>query len=257
MKLSKAQAKAHGQAMDLVHSDKALTEDERHFILENFQESATEMNGLSGAFFTPWGMARDFSLEVAGSSLNGGGIIDLCAGIGILSFACRDKHERMVCIERNPAYAEVGKRILPEAEWYIGDVFEVAPALGVFDWAISNPPFGAIKAESFGGKYTGAKFEYKVIELASQIAEFGAFILPQNSAPFRYSGQQTYRDEIDSNCQRFMGQTGIAMEVGCGIDTSVYLSDWKGVSPLCEIVVCEFGQRSQEPEYQLEMTETH
>lgn len=256
MKLSKAQAKAHQQAMGLVHSDKVLTEDEKYFILDSFQEGATEMNGLVGAFFTPWGLARDFSLEVAGSSLDGGGIIDLCAGIGMLSFACRGKHERMVCVERNPAYAEVGKRILPEAEWHVGDVFEIAPTLGVFSWAISNPPFGAIKAPAFAGKYTGSKFEYKVIELAAQVAEFGAFILPQKSAPFRYSGQQTYRDEIDQNCQRFLDQTGIAMEVGCGIDTGVYLSEWKGVSPLCEIVICEFGEKTQEPaETQLDMWE--
>lgn len=256
MKLSKAQAKAHQQAMDLVYSDKTLTEDDKQFILDGFQESATEMNGLAGAFFTPWGLARDFSLEVAGSSLDGGGIIDLCAGIGMLSFACRGKHERMVCVERNPSYVEVGKRILPEAEWYVGDVFEIAPTLGIFDWAISNPPFGAIKADSFVGNYSGAKFEYKVMELASQISEFGAFILPQMSAPFRYSGQQNYRDEIDESCQRFMDQAGIAMEVGCGIDTSVYLRDWKGVSPLCEIVVCEFGEKQAEKsEVQLDMWE--
>jgi hypothetical protein len=235
-KISKDAAKKHKQALDLVHSDKRLTIEDRCFILDNFHEGATNMNGLAGAFFTPEGLARDLSVEVSG----GQSIIDLCAGIGRLAFACRDEAKRIVCVEQNPQYAEVGKRVMPEAEWIIGDVFSLGD-IGHFDWAISNPPFGAIKTGSnIKGLYTGSKFEYRVIEIASKIADNGVFIIPQTSAPFRYSGQRAYSVCIDNECAKFMKQTGIVLGNNCGLDTSSYLDEWKGVSPMCEIVCCEF-----------------
>jgi hypothetical protein len=237
-KIPKEAAKRHNQALDLVKSDKRLNLDDRLFILENFHEGATNMNGLAGAFFTPEGLARDLSIEVAECD----SIIDLCAGIGRLSFACMHSATRIVCVEQNPEYAEVGKRVMPDAEWIVADVFSIED-IGRFSWAISNPPFGAIKTGSaFEGNYTGAKFEYKVIELASRLAEWGTFIVPQTSAPFRYSGRQTYSVEIDKECQKFIEQTGIELGMNCGIDTSTYMSEWKGVSPTCEIVLCEFGK---------------
>lgn len=235
-KIPKDQAKRHKQALDLVHSDQHLSIDDRLFILENFHEGATNMNGLAGAFFTPEGLARDFAIEVSG-----GTIIDLCAGVGRLSFACSDGATRIVCVEQNPEYAEVGKRVVPDAEWIVGDVFSIGD-IETFDWAISNPPFGNIKTGAgFDGAYSGGKFEYKVIELASRLASWGAFIIPQMSAPFRYSSRQHFEQLIDKECRKFMDQTGIVMGMNCGIDTSMYLNDWKGVSPVCEIVICEFG----------------
>ncbi|HBO5316105.1 TPA: methyltransferase [Pseudomonas aeruginosa] len=240
-KITKDQAKRHKQALDLAHSDKHLSLDDRLFILANFHEGATNMNGLAGAFFTPEGLARDFAIEV-----NEGTIIDLCAGIGRLSFACSDGAKRIVCVEQNTEYAEVGKRVVPEAEWIVGDVFGIGN-IGTFDWAISNPPFGQINTGAdFDGAYSGGKFEYKVIELASRLASWGAFIIPQMSAPFRYSGKQHFEQQIDKECRKFMDQTGIVMGMNCGIDTSMYLNDWKGVSPICEIVICEFGIEAEE-----------
>lgn len=235
-KLSKEASKKHQQALDLVRSDKQLTIADRKFILENYHEGATAMNGLAGAFFTPEGLANDFSIEVPDCK----SLIDLCAGIGRLSFHCRDRAKRIVCVEQNPEYAEVGKRVLPEAEWIVGDVFSLGD-LGRFSMAISNPPFGAVKTgEAFQGQYTGANFEYKLIELASHIADQGAFIIPQASAPFRYSGQRAFREEITKEYSKFHSQTNIVLENNCGIDTSSYQGDWHGVSPICEIVLCEF-----------------
>lgn len=235
-KLSTAAAKRHQQALDLVYSDKNLRLEDRYFILDNFQESATNMNGLAGAFFTPEGLANDLCVEVPDCK----SMIDLCAGIGRLAFASRERAKRIVCVEMNPEYAEVGKRVLPEAEWIVGDVFTLGD-LGRFDVAISNPPFGSVKTgSSFSGQYTGARFEYKVIEVASKLAKYGAFIIPQTSAPFRYSGCPSFSVEITSDCQKFMDQTGLALDHNCGLDTSSYLSEWHGVSPMCEIVLCDF-----------------
>lgn len=241
VKIPKEVAKRHNLSLDLVHSDRALTLDERIFILENFHEGATNMNGLAGAFFTPEGLARDLSIEVPE-----GTIIDLCAGIGMLSFACRHRASRIICVEQNPEYAAAGKRVMPEADWIVGDVFSIDKSMR-FKCAISNPPFGNIKAgSSFKGNYTGSSFEYKVIELASRVAEMGVFIVPQASAPFRYSGAQHYSTQIDKECKKFIDQTGLELGMNCGIDTSAYLNEWKGVSPMCEIVVCEFPRCNAE-----------
>ncbi|MES1926547.1 methyltransferase [Salinisphaera sp. T31B1] len=241
MKLSKRQIKDHAQIMDMVETDRRLTEDEKVFVLDHFHEGATHINSSAGAFFTPRGLARDFAIEVGEIYGSDQRCIDLCAGIGALAFAVEEKVSDLVCVELNPDYARIGRKIVPNAEWIVGSVFDL-PDMGRFRWAISNPPFGNVPADGFVGEYTGAQFEYKVIETASRIADFGAFILPQQSAPFRYSGQPCFRDEETDKAARFREQTGIVMEPSCGIDTSLYRGDWKGVSPVCEIVACEFEQ---------------
>lgn len=241
-KLTKQQSKLHLQAMDLVHSDKVLTWDERKFILDNYFEAQGQLNALAGAFFTPFDLARDLSIEVNG----GGSIVDLCAGIGMLSFACEYQRLDMTCVEFCPEYVVVGKRVMPSAHWIESDVF--LADLGRYTFAISNPPFGAIKGDSFSGRYTGGQFEYKVIELASRVAEYGVFILPQQSAPFRYSGVPCYRSEESDKCRKFREQTGIQMRSSCGIDTSGYVSAWKGVSPICEVVCCDFSEEPEQPQ---------
>lgn len=236
MKLTKEQSKAHQNAMELVHSDKALSWEERKFILDHYSEQQGQLNALAGAFFTPWGLARDFSLEV-GYADGGGSMIDLCAGIGALSFACEDKGLEITCVEMCEAYVTVGKRVVPSANWVLADCFSIN---GKFDFAISNPPFGAIKGGAYDGPYTGGQFEYKVISHAARLAQYGVFILPQMSAPFRYSGERTFREEETEKARKFREQTGIMMLPNCGIDTAIYKDQWKGVSPICEVVCCEF-----------------
>lgn len=236
-KLSKAQIKAHKEVMALVDLDRPLFEDEREFILDNFQESATNVNSQHGAFFTPRGLAVDLSIEVGE-----GAVVDLCAGIGGLAYAVRDRATRLVCIEFNPEYARVGRRVVPDAEWVVASIFDpIIAGLGWFDYAVSNPPFGNIAADGFDGKYTGKNFEYKAIEVASRLAAYGAFIIPQGSAPFAYSGKLLYDPKEGANPRKFREQTGIVMEFGTGVDTAYYQDEWNGVSPICEIVVCDFA----------------
>jgi len=233
MKLTKQQSKDHQKAMELVHSDRVLTWDERKFILDHYSEQQGQLNALAGAFFTPYGLARDFSIEVP----DNGSMVDLCAGIGALSFACEGKGIAITCVEMCAAYVEVGKRVVPSANWVHADCFSVT---GQFDIAISNPPFGAIKGGAYDGLYTGSNFEYKVISHASKLAKYGVFIIPQMSAPFRYSGEKNYREDENDKAAKFREQTGIIMGPSCGIDTAMYKDDWKGVSPICEVVCCDF-----------------
>lgn len=240
-KLSKAQIKAHKEVMALVGLNRPLFEDEREFILDNFQESTTNVNSQHGAFFTPRGLAVDLSIEVGKGS-----VVDLCAGIGALAYAVRDRATRLVCIEFNPEYARVGRRVVPEAEWIVASIFDpIIAGLGWFDYAVSNPPFGNIAADGFDGKYTGKNFEYKAIEVASRMAAYGAFIIPQGSAPFAYSGKQSYDPTEGATPRKFREQTGIVMEFGTGVDTAYYQDQWNGVSPICEIVVCDFAAQDE------------
>jgi len=236
-KLTKAQAKLHQRACDLLAKD-VLTFDEKWFVLENWQESANHVNSVAGAFFTPPELASDVDIDVSGKR-----IIDLCAGIGTLSFMAMrkvynsDPVPEIVCVDVNPDYVAVGRKIVPEATWINCSVFDL-PDLGRFDCAISNPPFGSIKRNGKGGpRYTGNAFEYHVIDIAETIADRGVFIIPQMSAPFRYSGQQYHRLEETDAAKKFREQTGIRLVAGCGVDTSIYRDRWHGVAPAVEIAI--------------------
>jgi Methyltransferase small domain len=241
-KLSKQAAKLHNEAVALARCGRRLTCDEREFVVENFHEGAEHMNGLAGAFFTPPGLARDASIEVGSPKR----LLDLCAGIGALSYASESEGMEIVCVELNPAYVEIGRAVMPDATWICASAFDLAAYahLGPFDVVVSNPPFGRIKADGFAGKYTGGLFEYRLIEIANRVARRGVFILPQQSAPFRYSGQACFRTEETEECAKFGEQTGIVMEPNCGIDTACYRKEWRGISPMCEVVCCDFEQKT-------------
>jgi hypothetical protein len=193
-KLTKQQAKQHLRACELVALQRPLDEEEQMFVLEHWRESSTAVSSLEGAFFTPLDLARDFALQVWRRR-----IIDLCAGTGRLSWACRSRfvHDwerpptpEFVCVEKNPAYVAVGRRVLPEATWICADICDLAHMdLGAFGTAIANPPFGRMRRNSDGPRYRGPLFEYHVIDLAADLARRGVFLVPQSSAPFRCSGR--------------------------------------------------------------------
>lgn len=231
MKLTKPQIKAHNEACEILKKDR-LYEDEKIFVMENWQEGATNVNSAAGAFFTPWGLARDFSLEVSGNR-----IIDLCAGIGTLAYFAYEEGREITCVEINPEYVAVGKKIIPEANWICGSIFDL-PKVCTFDCVISNPPFGAI-----GGLRDGlGGFEFSTLNIASKIAQNAVFLLPQMSTPFKYSGQRNYEETMPDKVARFIEKTGIKFGFNLGIDTGVYINDWKGVAPMCEICTFEFDQ---------------
>lgn len=249
-KLTKQEARRHAQAVEMLKQD-VLTSDEKEFVFRNYHEAANHVNGSSGAFFTPFDLAWEFALDAMyNDESRVYKYIDLCAGIGVLSYSLllRAPNAQITCVEINPDYVEVGKKLVPEATWICGDVTDkdLMASLGFFDCAYSNPPFGAVP--SFSGKrgpnYSGSESEYKVIDIASKLASTGSFIIPQMSAGFKYSGVQYYqRDEEDQNDKyyKFQNQTGIYLDIGMGIDTSLdYFQEWKGCKPRVEFAHAEF-----------------
>lgn len=228
------------------HRGEHLSLPQREEIAENYREDAQHLNGVAGAFFTPLGLARDFALHVP----DGARVLDLCAGIGLLSWAVGIRnsvrgHEgasSLVCVEQNPDYLRVGQALLPEATWVLADAFDLDryTHLGPFDCVIANPPFGRVKTgdpSRLGLQYTGGLFELQIVELASRLARYGVFILPQESSPFRYSGRRGMEWVTDRKAARFTRETGIALRPNIGVDCETYREEWHGTAPKVEIVI--------------------
>lgn len=240
-RLSKPQIAAHKQALKLLEQD-VLSLDDREFVINNWQELANHVNSAAGAFFTPLDLAYHLAIEVRGCRR----IIDLCAGIGSLAFAAWNPWHRgmvddcaeIVCVEVNPDYVAVGRKVMPEATWICASVADL-PDLGRFDMAIANPPFGKT-AKIASPRYSGED-DLAVIDIASDIAELGTFIVPQMSAPFEFSGRQGYRRRESAKFERFFAKTGIDLQAGCGVDCDVFRDQWRGVAPKVEIVTADFS----------------
>lgn len=91
----------------------------------------------------------------------------------------------------------------------------------MFDYAIGNPPFGRVRRSADAPRYKGADFEFHVIDIASQMADYGTFIVPQQSASFQYSGRPYYERRETGRATDFEKLTGLVMEAGAGVDTSI------------------------------------
>ncbi|MFD6104400.1 methyltransferase [Nocardia salmonicida] len=245
-RLSRAEAAAHREALGLAGVRRDLTEDEKLFVLAHYQESTSATHHTDGAFFTPTGLAVCMSLDVVGTR-----VIDLCAGIGALAFACRNPHEQssgwpareLVCVESNPEFVAVGMKIVPEATWVCEDMFAAArQRWRPFDTAIANPPFGAHTRTSDAPGYRGPRFEFHAIAVAAHLARHGVFLIPQKSAPFHHNrGDGMHEGRADDEYRRFFSGTGIILEPGCSVDTTFYDSQWHQPPTRTEIVTADFA----------------
>lgn len=255
-KLTKAQRKAHAEAEAILSKD-GLTEDEREFVFNNWHEGAECNNAAAGAFFTPLDLAADFAIDVGT-----GRVIDLCAGIGVLSYFVKERSKwnsqptEIICVERNHRYVEIGKKLVPDARWICADVFDWREWWNdeldgqMFDYAIGNPPFGRVRRSADAPRYKGADFEFHVIDIASQMADYGTFIVPQQSASFQYSGRPYYERRETGRATDFEKLTGLVMEAGAGVDTSIHANDWKDTRIITEIICLEFADAREKQRQQ-------
>ncbi|HEE9967459.1 TPA: methyltransferase, partial [Citrobacter freundii] len=210
--------------------------DDKEFIFNNYRGDGI---GATGAFFTPEMLAWDFMRD-AGCSDD---CIELCAGIGRLSYYqfIRNKPSHITCVELNPEYVLIGKRVLPQAEWITGDALQYTPDR-FYRVAYGNPPFGKINTSgAYTGRYTGSEFEYKIIDRAREYSSYGVWIVPQGSAGFKYSGHTYYDRSIQSaKYTKFEKDTGLILHPGVGIDTSIYRDQWNGTKVTCESVLVDY-----------------
>lgn len=235
MKLSKEQSAAHLRARDLASSGKRLTTDEQEFVLRNFHEGAEHLKGLAGAFFTPLDLAMSLQIEVP----RGARVLDLCAGIGALSWGLVEMAQQVVCVESNPDYVAVGRAVVPEATWLNTSCFDIdaIAAQGPYDVVVSNPPFGRIREVDYKGACDKLGFQFKVIDIASKLAAWGIFILPAASLPFTLRPQ--YASVENKDAVRFSQITGLTLEP-TAIDASFADDGWRDAKVKCEVAVCDF-----------------
>lgn len=241
-KLSKQDWKLHERANDLVESDSTLTWEERDFIFDNWNPMARNDVGAAGAFFTPAGVAHEF--HVRGDTDMP--VIDLCAGIGILTYQYvrawqyyKPKNQSLICIERNYDFYQVGKRLVPEAHWIHDSIFNqdlIADLADEFDdcLPISNPPFGAVTVDPQETKWlikSKDSIEVMAMDVALHLSNSALFILPEG-----------YVNHIDSTNPKFRKAKKIKerypnlyLELWC-TDLSSYDNDWKGANPKVQIV---------------------
>ncbi|MFV9121682.1 methyltransferase [Citrobacter freundii] len=162
--VTKKESQLHLKVMELVHSDRALTEDDKEFIFNNYK-----------------------------------------------------------------------------GEWITGDALQYTPDR-FYRVAYGNPPFGKIKtSEAYTGRYTGSEFEFKIIDRAREYSSYGAWIVPQGSSGFKYSGHTYYDRSIQSTKYlKFEKDTGLILHPGVGIDTSIYRDQWNGTKVTCESVLVDY-----------------
>lgn len=254
-RLSKREIKQQRDLMNLIASGLTTNDyqyiiDERiEYIYENFHPSMIDNQTENGAFYTPYGLAQD----VAVFSNRSGHIVDVCAGIGILAYRLKqmdsyDKNIKSItCIELNPQAVEIGKKLLPTANWICGNVFdqelweELTKDLpdNRFDFMVSNPPFGKDmnKRKADWLNMTGER-DLMVLELCLKYSKGGYFIVPVQSAPFRYSGHHYYENDQSKWSKKFIRfvkatQDNYKYNFSCdGIDASIYREEWKGLKTI-------------------------
>lgn len=252
-KLTKAEWKSHAAAVALLDKGRALTDAECKQVFRDWNPGAVNDQTSNGVFFTPVELAQDFHLEIPQS----GTVVDLCAGTGTLAYFGTGRHwyeqtrprfERIICVERSPAFVAVGKRLLPEATWICGDVLDadVWKKIGAVDFAFCNPPFGRMMQSLFDApRYDGAEAEFKVLDVAAMLAPSGAAIIPRQSAPFDSIGSFDRRPS--AKYAAFQKAVGVTLDGGVGIDPEYHRSGWKGVSPSVEIVAWDFENHNDTP----------
>ena len=248
-RITKAERKIMTQIDDLIYgTDRPLTFDEKYFVLENFNPAFYTDNSYLGAFFTPIEFVRDFYVTEIGNTRK---VIDLCAGIGGLTFFSanncirEERAKQITCVEYNSRHVEIGKRILPEADWICGDALTYNDDYR-YDLVVSNPPFGKIKTgdnENSGLLYTGSEFEFKIIECGAKFADQGAFIAIASSFPWRYDKRGCY-EPLDSvsKYNKFHNDTGIILHCSGNIDCSIYDNEWIGTKVSTDVCFVDYTE---------------
>lgn len=241
MKLSKIETKDHQIIDGLIKQKGPLTLVEKEFILDKFLPHSIDNSTKSGAFFTPQSIAQELSVTC---DCDGDTVLDLAAGIGSLSYglvSCGRRPKRLLCVEMNPEFVEIGKKIVPDAEWVQGDIFQEKTFARLrntkFNWVVSNPPYGQQLKDRDWLYYNGAS-ELMAVEVALRLANDGIFIIPQSSVPWRDSGVAFHqeRNDIGGSLKKFMDVNADVQFLSTSIDMSVFGKDWKGGLSKVEMV---------------------
>lgn len=254
-KLSKREISKQVELKELIDSGN-LTEDQVEHIYQEFNEGFIGDVTHSSAYFTPLDLAFDFSLM----SPTHGVLLDACAGNGVLSYTAkiRDTHhnniKQQICIEKNPEFVTIGEKLVPEADWYCGSIFDQQLHQKIFkkhgikqyDSMLSNPPFGTVtmKYVADGERdwlgYTGKEFDMAVIEVGFKLAESHSYILPQQSCTFQVSGVSYHQHKENRKFNKLKKDINAPhlIQLWSSIDTTCY-DGFKNTKALVECLTVE------------------
>ncbi len=205
-KLTKRQLQKHEHALELLTYDK-LNDADKWDVLSCWQPDASSVT-KNKAFFT----SHENAESLAQDAQDVGRVLDLCAGIGMLSYhvwrTCyRREHLELVCVEKDPVMVEVGKKIVPSAKWICADIFNVGTwsQLGQFTQVISNPPYGVkVGKKGWWLDYKGPS-ELMAVEVALRLSPYNTFILPQGHCLMKTNSRQKIEpnDKITETSDKF------------------------------------------------------
>jgi len=239
MKLSKRKLKLHDQAEEILQKEE-LNGADKEFVFENWHPAVNHDVTGHAVYFTPEGLASELAMQLYGEELV---VLDLCAGIGMLSWSVVNAYRwtgkipRIIAVEFNKDFVEVGKKLVPEAEWIQGNIFDDETWAQIdcpIDIVISNPPFGAIASYKYDRKLPA---DLEIVGRALDISpKGGIFILPSGSVPFEYSGVSYYKSKESSAWNRFLKYYPDVEINCCSIDTEVYRDEWRMANPRVELV---------------------
>lgn len=235
MKLTKENTRRHDEAEALINSDRVLTRDEQAFCFEHYRPGANHNIGKGGIFFT----STDMATTLANMHAGGGRILDACAGIGVLARAILDQDwgkaiTELVCLENNPEFVRIGQRLVPEARWVRGDIFHAATIrkLGLFDSAVSNPPFGNLPRESDYCRHN-APAHLMVAEVLIRRCEQGAVMI----IPASDHSREDSDHRPSTAYLRFRERFPEAYITPLAVDCSCF--NFHGAKPACAMVNLE------------------
>ena len=265
-KISKPVLKKHMEALEILKKDK-LNYWDKEFVFNYYHEGATNMNNLVSAHFTPLTLATAIAQNTRDKNF-----VDLCAGIGVLSWAMVRDHElgrnpekpfMGICVENIAEFYNIGKKLVPECHWINGDILdlevikEIQSLMGNRSFSIiSNPPYGS-QVKSSNKEllhYKGAEFEYKVIELGAILgANAGTFLIGQESCPFKFTrvARNVFLtgDELPQKYRKFVEQTGLEITPNNGWHTDIGEDHegWKDVNITTEIAIVDYDELEYKP----------
>lgn len=141
-KLTKQEVSQQKEIKDLLKKPRDLTYEETVFVLQNFVPPSDVITD-NAAFFTPTSLAEAVAMCHGDSA----SVVDVGAGIGCLSFfvaiQTQWNPQPIYAIEINPEFVTIGKKLVPQAQWIEGDIFDEETWKKVdAEFFISNPPFG-------------------------------------------------------------------------------------------------------------------
>lgn len=223
MRHTKQQASNQLRIKDILRQ-KRLSDEDKEFVLDNY---IPDLAVKTGAFFTPRPIAHEVAVW---SEASNDTVLDLCAGIGSLAYAVKDlwpRPKKIVAVEQSEELVAIGKKLVPEATWVCGSIFDQAlmKKLGKFGVVISNPPYGLRKIEADWLKYNGSS-DLMAVEVGLRSAGYGVFILPRPSVPWQYSYRDSYQQQSSPTLTKFKAANP-DLELGClSVDMSIYKDDW-------------------------------